>query len=215
MPETFLIPSTDEQRRFLISFLFAGAMSPGPAECVGRAYRDFSRTAKGITKGTNGADRKRSAHGLVESLLKKAIVTKWTVATFDEWHRFSCAGICQHYARNGYPEFHIGQAQKWLNMSIKYVLSLAAADLFVALPGDSLRRVAHVPLDDFILTATSAYDDTSLRCPWSQIDDYAIYMNLQEWIRAKYPGSVPLDVEFHLYNEESARRRGARMPDVR
>lgn len=210
MPIVFPSPSVDDHRRFLISFLFSGCLIPGPKECVERAYRDFSRTAKGITKDDEGKERKRSAHALVETFLREAISTEWVRDGFDEWHQRCCGKICEHYARNGFANFRIGQAQKWLNMSVKYILSLSEAGLYSALPSSSLRDVAHVPLDDFILTVTDAYLRVPLRCPWSQISEYNIYMNVQQWIHGIYPDSAPIDIEFHLYNKEAARRREAR-----
>lgn len=69
-------PTEDEQRRFLIGFLFGNSLEPRPADCVARAYRDFQRTARGITKGARGPGVKVSALRLVERLLAEAIGPK-------------------------------------------------------------------------------------------------------------------------------------------
>lgn len=206
--ESFPPPSADEHKRFLISFLFAGRVDPGPAGCVARAYRDFSRTAHGITKSPGGSNLKTSAHSLVEELLAEAIDPRapWRLSTFDTWHQQGCARICAHYAGGGYPTFRVGQAQKWLNMSIKYALSLAALDMVAIKHPQALRRVAHVPLDEFILTALMAYGATTLPHRWSRISEYKPYMSVQQWIRTRFPNSSPLDVEFHTYIEETTRR---------
>lgn len=205
----FARPSGDDHRRFLISFLFSGSLRPGPEECVARAYRDFSRTATGITAGAQGLKRKRSAHRLVHQLLDEAVVVDWTAERFDVWHALACARICEHYAKRGYPQFRIGQAQKWLNMSVKYLLSLAEAGVYELSQPCNLWEVAHAPLDDFILKATGAYDGVPTCYPWSQMADYALYMSVQKWIRKKYPCASALDIEFHVYNTEAARRRRA------
>lgn len=66
--EIFPAPSEEEHKRFLISFLFGGELYPGPTSCVARAYRDFSRTAHAITKGSNGGlgVRRRAGNGNAE-----------------------------------------------------------------------------------------------------------------------------------------------------
>jgi len=42
---------------------------------------------------------------------------------------------------------------------------------------------------------------------WSRIGSYDVYRAQQLWVREAFPKSAPLDVEFHLWNEENARRR--------
>lgn len=207
--DIFPSPSTEEHKRFLISFLFGGDLDPGPIGCVARAYRDFSRTAHGITKGSEGSVLKRSAHDLVVAALVEALnrAHPWPRSVFDAWHERACTRICKHYARRGYHSFRIGHAQKWLNMSIKYALSLAAMEMVAINHARTLRRVAHVPLDEYVLTALQAYDAPTLPRRWSQIRDYSVYMDVQKWIRTRFPDSSPLDVEFHIYAREATRRR--------
>ncbi len=203
------VPTEDEQRRFLISYLFAGSLDPGLAECVARAYRDFSRTAHGITKGETGLAVKLSAHRLVETLVSEAIAPRatWTPISFDHWHESACKQIQSHYAERGYSRLTVGHAQKWLNMSIKYALSLAAVGMLRLANPDDLRAVAHVPLDEFFLTSLKPYEAPSLPSTWSNISDYHVYIGLQEWVRLHFGDSKPIDVEFRLYNEEAASRR--------
>lgn len=71
MAEKFEPPTTDESRRFLISFPFNGSMTPGLRECVWRAYLDLSRTVHGVGKLPDSKNLKSSAHELLERLLKE------------------------------------------------------------------------------------------------------------------------------------------------
>jgi hypothetical protein len=202
-------PTEDEQRRFLIGFLFRGNMKPGPAECVARAYVDFARTATGITDGPKGPVLKRSAHALVEALLGEALwrTPAWDMTSFDKWHKSACKQICGHYAKGSYRDLRSGQAQKWLNMSIKYALTLSSIGMLSIPDSESLRAVAHIPLDEFMLTALLPYGAPSPFGKWSQITDYNAYFEYQRWIRRRFPRCRPLDVEFHLWNAEAASRR--------
>jgi len=182
---------------------------------VARAYRDFSRTAAGITADEHGKERKRLAHEMVEQFVREALAKDWTEQAFDNWHMRACASIVRHYSKNAFPSFSIGQAQKWLNMSIKYILSLIEADLYELPRPSNLWTVAHAPLDDFILTATGAYGGVRQCYPWSRIVDYPLYMSVQSWIRSRYPAASALDAEFHIYNDEADRRRTTGLPDTR
>ena len=202
-------PTADEHLRFLISFHFGGELYPGLAGCVGRAYLDLSRTAHGIGESSNAPELKRSAHNLVESLLGEAIqqVRPWQADAFDAWHRASCQRICSHYANGGYHTFRTGQAQKWVNMTFKYALGLAVLGMLDIKHIEALRLVAHVPLDNYILSAFASFDPPSLPRAWSRIADYSRYLEFQRWIRITFPENAPLDVEFRLWIKENTRRR--------
>jgi hypothetical protein len=159
--------------------------------------------------------RKASAHLLAEQLVTEALSDNWNQLTFDEWHETACERLVSHYAKNGFPQFSVGQAQKWLNMSIKYILSLGEAEVFRIEHQTNLWSVAHAPLDDFVLEITGAYRQIPDCRPWSRMRDYGVYMSVQKWIRTQFPNASSLDVEFHLYNEEAARRRAAGLPTIR
>jgi len=211
LTEPYLTPTADQEKRFLISFLFGGEVNPGTSECVKRAYLDLSRTAHGITSKKGAAQLKREAHRLVQSLLKAALYRKesWTLASFDSWHEHACSQICAHYASGGYSMFRAGQAQKWLNMAIKYALSLATLDILQLDNPSGLRRVAHAPIDNVILDALRPLEPPSLHAPWSRVENYGDYLTLQHWIRKQFPESHALDVEFHLWIAESTHQRRA------
>jgi hypothetical protein len=119
---------------------------------------------------------------------------------FDTWHRAACIRLCTTYKQHGYDGFHIGQAQKWLNMSLKYIYVFGAKRL----PGyDHLYQFGHVPLDRIIVQRLqNDYDAPKLSTSWSQIEDYEEYLRFQQWIRDTFADSVPLAVEFHLWRED-------------
>lgn len=184
-------------------------MNPGVAGCVWRAYLDFSRTVHGINKTPDPAVLKKSAHELLEKIINESISFDYTDAcAFDKWHEKKCINICEHYSNKGFDSFSVGQAQKWINMAIKYALSLHAAGMLEIKNHLHLRKVAHVPVDNYIIAAFSDFDAPKLLCAWSRIFRYEDYMAYQSWIREKFQGSSPLDVEFHLWLKQAAQQRG-------
>jgi hypothetical protein len=130
---------------------------------------------------------------------------------FDQWHETSCSELCELFQSQGYGAFRIGQAQKWLNMTIKYALSLAEIGVLEVPAVSPLRVVAHVPIDNIIIEALDRCKNLPPRPrfkgSWSRIADYEVYRTQQLWVRKAFPKNAPLDVEFHLWNAENARRR--------
>ena len=202
-------PTRDQHARFLIGFLFRGEMEPGLSECVERAYLDLSRTLHGVNESTDSKATKDSARELVESILANATsaLRGWPQVAFDDWHRQSCEEVCTHYRRGGYKKFYVGQAQKWINMAMKYALTLAPLGMLEVPAAQSLRSVAHVPLDNYMMDAFRRFGPPNLGTAWSRIVDYEQYFLYQQWIRTHFRGSSPLDVEFHLWNDENKHRR--------
>ena len=81
-------------------------------------------------------------------------------------------------------------------MSLKYVFTMGESRLPRYQRFDAL---AHVPIDNVMLTQLERFSPPRLGCPWSRLDDYTTYLTFQEWFRAAFPGSAPLAVEFRLW----------------
>jgi hypothetical protein len=90
----------------------------------------------------------------------------------------------------------VGQAQKWLNMSMKYLFTLGERRV----PGFAhLYQFAHIPIDNVFLKSATALGGPSLHVPWSRLDDYATYLSCQQAFRNLFGGSIPLEAEFRLW----------------
>jgi hypothetical protein len=158
--------------------------------CFRRAYRDFSRTLRGIA---NYQERYAEA----EESLKRTFAAirdmpAPTEAEFDDWHRRGCERLMSAY---GTESLTVGQAQKWLNMTFKYIFVLGEQRLggFI-----HLYDRCHVPLDRVVLQELKGYGLPPLTCPWSRLNSYNTYLDLQKWVRAHFD-LAPLDVEFRLW----------------
>lgn len=209
MPCEFQTPTIDDHRRFLISFLFNGSTRPGLKESVWRSYLDFNRTADGIGMGDKAKERKEKAHSLLLDMLTTATTRLWDIESYDQWHKAQCTRICAHYDVYDYNDLTVGQAQKWLNMAVKYALCLHGAQMLQIQHPHSLWQVAHAPLDNYVLRLLcSQHKAQGLTCTWSSLTSYEEYFGVQIWLRETFPAYCPLDVEFRLWIKAAAEERG-------
>jgi len=158
--------------------------------CVGLAYRDLQRTVRGIAKFDKAGIPER-----VCSLVADARRAR-TQEEFDTWHQAACDQIIGAFGDIGYHRFTIGQAQKWLNMTLKYIFVLGDR-----LPGYShVFGFCHVPLDSFIIAMAAPLGLPPLpgTGAWSTLDDYGVYLERQRWFRARF-SEAALVVEFRLW----------------
>lgn len=162
------------------------------AACVDRAYRDFSRTLHGIGKIQSKESHKEIRKVMIE--IAKNLLTKQftSQSEFDDWHQEMCLRLKSEFESKRNHDIRIGQAQKWINMTAKYLFAL----------GNRVNWKCknyvyfHIPIDNIILNKLNFRFGTR----WSRIDNYADYLNFQIWIRQTYEDELPLDVEFRLYN---------------
>lgn len=145
---------------------------------------------------------------------------------FDKWHKETCDELIAFYnegdkliERNTKNKTSLtyGQAQKWLNMTIKYIWLL---DRFEQLNYDDHEIVAkyeeffHIPLDSYILryvarqnkSKTKKFDEKvsdnglniriDFKDAWSKINDYSSYIEYQKTLCANLKDcKIPLEWE--------------------
>jgi hypothetical protein len=165
--------------------------------CINRAYRDFNRTLHGFGRLKNGGEIYRLAVDVLKDGvlgLQNLPASQVSADGFDAWHKTTCERMISIYKNHGY-RFFVGQAQKWVNMTMKYVFVLGEERLAGFEP---VYAHCHVPLDNILLRQLERYGFPGLSCAWSRLDDYGEYLQRQSWIRAKFL-LAPLDVEFLLW----------------
>ncbi len=167
--------------------------------CIARAYRDFSRTLHGFGK---LSDNYEITNDFKKNHLKKIFENVKKIKfknqdEFDSWHEKTCRDIIDYYKQKGYKEFYIGQAQKWINMTFKYIYSYGENNLEGYI---HIYRFCHVPIDNILLEKIDSKLNSYNRfdSPWSRIKDYSIYLEFQKWFRKNYEG-IPLDNEFRIW----------------
>lgn len=150
----YFVPESDEDKNKLIKI------------CADRAYLDLSRRLvftdnyKGDTKNKKEL-RQEFRSNICETILKQVKILLESSATdFDRKHDEACDAIIKEANNKGILKpcdgfdkaFTYGHAQKWLNMTLKYMrLTGFWDDEF-----ERLKDVMHIPMDSYILKAASA-----------------------------------------------------------
>jgi len=169
------------------------------------AYLDVNRTIKGI-------------ESIQSSLLKQAIVSfieklladpPMNQTTFDHLHHLCCQQCVTCSTPNG-ASIHYGQAQKILNMSLKYIYNEYATykgnlNQF-EFPDNNMELLFHLPIDsqirDFLVRNCHFIDPT--RLPWSQWR-YDHYISFQHQLRKRIDIQYsPLEIDYMLWNTKGA-----------
>ena len=166
--------------------------------CMRRAYLDMNRTLHGMSKlGEGHSDWKTAMLGVLKDRL--AMLTGehvWTQASFDAWHHESVDLLKKISSEHGFSSLSVGQAQKWINMSIKYAIALGERRMSGF---HCVYDVAHVALDNVVLERLTELGMSPLGCAWSRLDDYGRYMGCQQWVHDHFPDACSLEVEYRLW----------------
>lgn len=191
---------TDKDYKDFLIFLYFGKNDNYLDNCIDRAYRDFNRTLHDFGNIEKG--KKKEIYGAAKDYLKDSLIQIQngslnikTQSEFDVWHKKKCFDLVRIYKDCGFNSFHIGQAQKWINMTLKYIF---VHDKSQISGFEDIYGFCHIPIDNIIL---SKLDYNFFDTAWSRIDDYEIYFKFQKYIRNKVKPEVPLDFEFRLFME--------------
>ncbi|MGL5152426.1 MAG: hypothetical protein ACRC7N_17860 [Clostridium sp.] len=181
-----------DYKEFLI-FLYFGKNKDYMENCLNRAYRDFNIILHGFAK---LKDKDKCYEEAKEYLRDRIIGLRSNKIKnqkeYDVWHEDTCNGLKDKFNFYEYNEFYIGQSQKWINMTLKYIF-LHGKD---RIPGLTyLYNFCHIPIDNIILKKLN-FD---FNVAWSKLNDYQVYIEFQKNIRDK--NIIPLDFEFKLFME--------------
>jgi hypothetical protein len=165
---------------------------------IDRAYRDFNRTLHGIGKEQNKDKQKELKSVIIKFLSELLTKTFNNQDDFDRWHESKCVELVKAYRDISNHKLFIGQAQKWINMTLKYLFALGENRI----KGISKNYIYfHFPLDNIIQDKLVKLGIPKFKVSWSRIDNYVEYLNYQCLVRTKFAGQILMDVEFRLYNE--------------
>ena len=201
-------PELSQQRDFLFQMYFGGTGGV-LSRILSRAYRDMNRT---LRLGTLENEKKELLYGRAKQLLNERlsdllatkVATGGSLALFDEWQTHSCHLLIRRYTDAGV-SLSFGQAQKWINMTLKYCWYFPDN----APPGfEPWFASAHVPIDEFILRALVSNGIVPHRpcVNWSRWDDPQAYMAVQTAVRSHAVAmkTIPLALESQWWLEFGA-----------
>jgi hypothetical protein len=191
-PNRYPDPSSADQTAFVLHLYF-GEDDDKLRSVIRRAYQDLCRTVHGIQKFPHARLKADDfLYGAIGELAMKQVDANQ--ASFDAWHEKIANDLCAVYLAAGYKDFYIGQAQKWINMALKYVYVFFGESY---LPGFSkFFRYCHVPIDNIILGKDEFKELPLFDCAWSRISNYSAYFAFQSSVRLKFPDASPLAIEF-------------------
>lgn len=155
---------------------------------VKRAFLDFSRTLKVVD--SNRENLKKSAEKYILSQLTEVTKTEFlNQSEFDKFHKLSCEQLIQVWN-----ELTFGQAQKWINMTLKYSLLLGDKRINGI---EKNAKFFHIPIDSYVQKGMFG---EKLPKAWSKINSYETYMKYQLIQRNKQTGNFPIIDEFLFFN---------------
>jgi len=180
-----------------VAFCYFGRRGDWLDRCMWRAYLDMNRTLHGMSKlGEGHSDWKTAMLNVLRDRLTMLPDEHvWTQASFDAWHHESVDMLIAVSTEHKFA-VSVGQAQKWINMSVKYAIALGERRV----PGFfRVYDVAHVALDNIVLERLTELGMSPLGCAWSRLDDYGRYMGCQQWVHDHFPDACSLEVEYRLW----------------
>lgn len=116
--------------------------------------------------------------------------------SFDIWHKESCDKLTTEFNKIINYELFYGQAQKWINMTLKYLFAIGDEKINGI---DRNYKYFHIPLDNIIQDKLVEHKIDRIPIKWSRIDNYRTYMDYQNKVRCTFIGQIPMDVEFRLF----------------
>ena len=195
----------DEELLKFLKFSYFGNLTISIEVASNRAYRDMCRTLKfdvlpKNTKTTITTELKEAVNIIFKEeipIINESNIT--SPEEFNSWHEKVCYLIIKKYEEHGI-KLTYGQAQKWLNMTIKYLYMLQVYSF------DRVINYLHIPVDKYILEVVEK--ELGIKRPvdaWSRWDNYKEYEDYQKAIREELrkKNSSPLIWEFKNWLDEA------------
>jgi hypothetical protein len=155
---------------------------------IKRAFLDFSRTLK-IQDDKRGTFKLNAEKFILSKLTELTQINFLDEFEFDKFHKTTCEQLKEVWS-----ELKFGQAQKWINMTLKYWLLFGDKRINGI---EKNARFFHIPIDRYV--QKEMFSEISHQ-PWSKIDNYETYFNYQEQHRKKKSGNFPIVDEFVFFN---------------
>lgn len=178
--------------------VYLGSSQDFVNSAIKRAYLDFSRTKHKYSE-KNSPETYETLKSCMRSIVSEVLTLNFdTQDEFDIWHKQSCDHLINTYFQRADFTLHYGQAQKWINMTLKYLYALGETRV----SGISNNyQWFHIPVDNIIQEKLSKSNIILFKTPWSRIKDYDKYLDYQKEVRNFCGSSIPMDLEFALFNE--------------
>lgn len=192
--------TVDKDALDFLKVIYFGAITDPYEAAAFRAYRDFNRTLRfeKMEKAQRYDLRQQATEVLRQRITELNASNITSQAMFDDWHKGTCAMIRKPYCDAGI-EFSWGQAQKWLNMTIKYLYIVGTCDFA------GVFKYCHIPVDNYVFKIAKKELGVNIpKTAWSKWNDYdGQYLKYQKQLRSLIEGYDPLRWEFKYWMREA------------
>lgn len=151
-----------------------------------KAYGDMARHTLHLKEEADRDNLKKSGMEVLFNTICEAEKTITTVGEFNTWHRKVCNQLRKVYENSTTAKcgtLTYGQAQKWINMTIKYLLIIYELYGFDEAWNEFFKS-AHIPIDSIMYkTVKNELHVDPPKESWSKLDDYSEYLEYQNSIR--------------------------------
>ena len=189
----------DQDRVDFLLYAYFGGGGDAFALAGRRAYRDLCRTLR--FHGGSGLDQREHVIALLREQIGSLLACHaMTQEDYDAWHRGVCGDLVAYYKTQNIA-FTVGHAQKWVNMTMKYLYIHGGVDV------TAVFDFLHVPVDSYIFSAVEQQLGMKRPCSaWSKLADYETYLRYQKNIRARLE-MPPLRWEFSNWLKTAKERK--------
>jgi hypothetical protein len=171
--------------------------------CIERAYLDFCRTLE--IKQYDAAkwvEIKKELTQIIEEQIIQMLSKKMTTQKeFDEWHHRAMLHLISKGEESNLTSqvqyLTLGQAQKWINMTLKYVYAVGESKIKNAWANYTYY---HVPIDNIIQEQLKQHNVKPLEMAWSRLNQFYRYEVFQQECRIAFPKEIMIEVEMELFN---------------
>lgn len=207
--ETNLKTNVNEELLEFFKYSYFGNLKDPIEAASNRAYRDMCRTLDFEDIDENDKKNfKKEVKAIFKNIMKNKdknqnIKNIKNQDEFDIWHHRICNNIIEksekiekikknNEGKEEKIQFTYGQAQKWVNMTIKYLYMLEVEEYSF----DNVIKWLHIPIDNYIFKAVK--DKLKIKKPtkksWSRWDNYDEYLKYQNDIRERIEKDINIDV---------------------
>ena len=166
---------------------------------IKRAYRDMNRTLRTKEHQAEWDSLKEDVTKLINDCVKRFVVIEDGRDSYDKWfNELIISMVNSQIDVDGIIlKYKYGQAQKWVNMTMKYLVILKYKPVYNFIP------FLHVPIDEKIVYKIVGDDskEKSKLIPWSSKLNPTNYYEFQRKVRNSY--SCPMAWEFEAWNGDS------------
>ncbi|MDD2516246.1 MAG: hypothetical protein PHO80_03360 [Candidatus Gracilibacteria bacterium] len=172
-----------------------------------RAYRDLCRTLSGISKSSNSLTLRNEVNALFCDYFNNLNIINAQKEFDENFHEKICKEIIEIYKdfkvvdhRGQEVVFTYGHAQKWVNMTLKYLFILS--QYYINKEIDNIYRFCHMPIDSIIikeLCDKKIIKNFNIKKVWSKLNkeryDYIIGEIKKHIKEKKYKSMLDFEME--------------------